>query len=105
MKKSLLEGIPETLPQELFDVLCSSDNIRIERIVSRGQASPEGFWYDQENNEFVLVVKGRAGLIFENEEGVLILNPGDYINIGAHVKHRVEWTDAAGETIWLTVHY
>ncbi|MEW6076834.1 MAG: phosphoribosylaminoimidazole carboxylase [Thermodesulfobacteriota bacterium] len=105
MKKSLLEGIPETLSQELCDVLCSSDNIRIERIVSRGQASPEGYWYDQEKNEFVLVVKGCAGLMFENEGGILVLNPGDYINIGAHVKHRVEWTDPASETIWLTVYY
>jgi cupin 2 domain-containing protein len=104
-KRSLHEGIPDELPDEFFDLLCRSDNIRIERIVSRGQASPEGFWYDQEKNEFVLLVQGSAGLTFENEEGVLVLKPGDYITIGAHVKHRVEWTDPSGDTIWLAVHY
>ena len=63
---SLFEGIPSELPEELFDTISSNDYVKIERIVSRGHASPEGFWYDQEHNEFVLVVKGSAGLKLEN---------------------------------------
>lgn len=102
---SLFEGIPDELPEEIFDTLCASDSLRIERIVSRGQASPAGFWYDQEQNEFVLVVKGSAGLKIENRDDIVVLKAGDYLTIAAHVKHRVEWTDPAGETIWLAVHY
>jgi cupin 2 domain-containing protein len=102
---SLLEGIPDELPQELIDTICSTKNVTIERIVSRGHASPEGFFYDQEKNEFVLVIKGSAGLRLENEDGIIILSAGDYFTIGAHVRHRVEWTDPACETIWLAVHY
>jgi cupin 2 domain-containing protein len=104
-KKSLHEGIPDELPEEFFDAIYSSANIVIERIVSRGHASPPGFWYDQEKKEFALVVKGSAGLKFENTDEVVVLAAGDYISIDAHVKHRVEWTDPACETIWLTVHY
>ncbi len=105
MRGDLFEGIPAELPDEIFDTICSNDSVKIERIVSRGHASPEGFWYDQDRNEFVLVVRGRAGLRLENEDDVVVLDPGDYLNIGAHVKHRVEWTDPACETIWLAVHY
>ena len=102
---SLFDGIPSELPEELFDTISSTDDVNIERIVSRGHASPEGFWYDQEDNEFVLVVKGSAGLKLENEDDIVVLKAGDYLNIEAHVKHRVEWTDSTCETIWLAVHY
>jgi cupin 2 domain-containing protein len=102
---TLFESIPAELPEELIDTICSTDNVKIERIVSRGHASPEGFWYDQERNEFVLVVQGSAGLKFEKEDAIVVLKAGDYLNIGAHVKHRVEWTDSTCETIWLAVHY
>jgi cupin 2 domain-containing protein len=105
LKGTLLGGIPAELPEEIVDTICSSGNVRIERIVSRGHASPEGFWYDQERDEFVLVVRGSAGLKIENEDDIVVLKTGDYLNIGAHVKHRVEWTDPTCETIWLAVHY
>ena len=105
MKGSLFEGIPAILPEELFDTLCSKGNVRIERIVSRGQSSPQGFWYDQEESEFILVVKGSAGLKCAGEKNIVILKAGDYFNIGAHVKHRVEWTDSTCETIWLAVRF
>jgi cupin 2 domain-containing protein len=105
IKGSLLEGIPSELPDEIFNTICSAERVKIERIVSRGNASPEGFWYDQERNEFVLVVRGSAGLRLENEDGIVVLKSGDYVNIGAHIKHRVEWTDPTCETIWLAVHY
>ena len=102
---SLLNGIPTELPEELFDTLCATDDVKIERIVSKGHASPKGFWYDQEWNEFVLVVQGSAGLKVEDRDDIVVLKAGDYWNIGSHVKHRVEWTDPSCETIWLAVHY
>ena len=102
---SLLKDIPADLPEELFETLCSTNGVRIERIVSKGHASPEDFWYDQEQNEFVLVVQGSAEVQIAGEEDVVVLNVGDYLNIGAHVRHRVAWTDASCETIWLAVHY
>lgn len=105
MKGSLFQNIPLELPDEFFDTLCSADHVRIERIVSRAHATPEGSWYDQERNEFVLVVRGRAGLRFEGEDEIVILEEGEYLNIAAHVRHRVEWTDATRDTIWLAVHY
>ena len=105
VKGTLLEGIQVQLPEELIETICSSGSVKIERIVSRGHASPEGFWYDQERSEFVLVVRGSAGLKIENEEDIVVLKAGDYLNIGAHVKHRVEWTEPECETIWLAVHY
>jgi cupin 2 domain-containing protein len=102
---SLFEDIPAELPEEILDTLCSADGVKIERIISRGHASPEGFWYDQDRNEFVLVVQGSAGLKFEGEDDILVLKTGDYLNIGSHVRHRIEWTDSSCDTIWLAVHY
>jgi len=102
---SLFKDIPPELPEEIFDTICATDSVKIERIVSRQHASPEGFWYDQDRNEFVLVVKGSAGLRLEGEADILVLKAGDYVNIGSHVKHRVEWTDASCDTIWLSVYY
>lgn len=105
MKGTLFAGIPAELPEELFETLCSAERVKIERIVSRGHASPEGFWYDQERDEFVLVAQGSAGLKIEGEKDILVLKAGDYLNIPARVKHRVEWTDPSCDTIWLAVHY
>jgi len=105
MKRSLLAQVPKELPEELMEVLCASDSVKIERIVSRGHRSPKGFWYDQETNEFVLLVQGRASILVHGQEEMITLEPGDYINIEAHVKHRVEWTDPEKATLWLAVHY
>ena len=102
---SLFDNIPADLPEELFATICSTEAVKIERIVSKGHASPEGFWYDQDWNEFVLIVQGGAGLKFECNDEIVVLKAGDYLNIPSHVKHRVEWTDSSGETIWLAVHY
>ncbi len=90
---------------EQLDLLVQQSNVRIERIVSTGQASPPGFWYDQDEHEWVLLLAGRAGLRFEAEETVQTLTPGDHVLIPAHTKHRVEWTDADERTIWLAVFY
>jgi cupin 2 domain-containing protein len=102
---SIFDDIPAKLPEELFSTLCRSSSVKIERIVSRGHASPEGFWYDQSSNEFVFVVQGSAGLKLEKRTDPIVLKAGDYLTIGAHVRHRVEWTDTSCDTIWLAVHY
>jgi cupin 2 domain-containing protein len=103
------EIFPDTLPDnskdELFDTLVQAPSFRLERIVSRGHCSPPGFWYDQDENEWVTLLKGSAGLRFENQESILVLNPGDYLHIDRHRRHRVEWTDPQQETVWLALHY
>ena len=100
----LLRDLPRNLPEELVETLLESDTVRIERIVSTGHASPEGFWYDQPGREFVLVVRGRARLEFDDGE-TLDLAPGGWVDIPAHRCHRVAWTDPDEPTVWLAVHY
>ncbi len=96
--------IPAELPQELCQCLLSAPGFRIERIVSRGHSSPEGFWYDQETDEWVMLLSGAARLALEGREPV-DLRPGAFVNIPAHQRHRVEWTDPERPTIWLAIHY
>ena len=79
--------------------------MRIERIVSRGHASPPDFWYDQDWHEFVLLMSGRARLELADGAPVVELEPGDWLDIKAHVRHRVDWTDPEQDTVWLAVHY
>jgi cupin 2 domain-containing protein len=100
---NLFAGLPRRLPDELFTTLLDAASVRIERIVSHGHASPEGFWYDQDQHEWVMVLKGAARLRFE--DGIVEMKPGDFLNIPAHQKHRVEWTTPDEPTIWLAVHY
>jgi cupin 2 domain-containing protein len=102
---NLFHDLPLHLPDELFTTLLAADNLRIERIVSRGHASPEGFWCDQDWHEWVLVLQGEARLRFQEDDKAVELKPGDYVNIPAHKRHRVEWTAAHEATIWLAVHY
>jgi len=103
--RNIFQHIPEALPEELFEVIQSGDGVRIERIVSRGHASPDGFWYDQHGHEWILVLKGGATLLFEGQPTPVALGPGDYLNIPAHTRHRVEGTDPKQETVWLAIHY
>lgn len=100
---NLFTNLPSHLPDELFTTLLNATNLRIERIVSHGNSSPEGFWYDQDQHEWVVVLKGSARLRFEDE--TIEMKPGDYINIPAHKKHWVEWTTPDEPTIWLAVFY
>ena len=102
---NLFVSLPHSLPSELIDVIVHADRVRIERIVSTGQATPPGEWYDQETSEWVVVLRGSAALRFEDEPDVLVLAPGDHVAIPAHRRHRVEWTDASQPTVWLAVHY
>lgn len=103
MKTNLMEDWPGNLPRELVSTLVADANTRIERIVSLGHASPEGFWYDQDEHEWVLVLRGAARLQFAEE--TIELGPGDYVNIPAHRKHRVAWTTPSEHTVWLAVFY
>lgn len=103
MMNNLFDNIPAELPQELVSILQESSGVRIERIVSHGHRSPEGFWYDQEQHEWVIVLKGSARLQFEDAS--LDLKPGDFVNIPAHKKHRVESTSPDETTLWLAIFY
>jgi len=101
---NLFQNIPNNLPEEFFETIAQSDNIKIEKIISDGHTSPPGFWYDQDLNEFVIVLKGNA--ILEFEDGTTHkMNEGDYQIIPAHKKHRVSYTDNSTKTIWLAVHF
>jgi len=90
---------------EVFEKILESGWLRIERIVSHGRATPEGEWYDQVLDEWVVLLKGRAGLLIEGEDDPRILKPGDYIYLPARVRHRVGWTATDEVCIWLAVHF
>ena len=102
--QNIFEVIPDNLKDEIFEQLLSSEHVKIEKIISKGHKSPESGWYDQEEDEWVMVLKGEAMLSFEDQTSVH-LREGDFINIPSHKKHRVDWTKPDGETIWLAVHY
>jgi len=104
-KKDLFADISDHLKDELIETILQTSNFRIERIVSHGHCSTEGFWYDQCDNELAILLKGNAVLRFENQSQLIKMNPGDYLHIEKHVRHRVEWTNPEQETIWLAVHY
>jgi cupin 2 domain-containing protein len=103
---SLKTGLPgRPLADELTETLCQSPGIRIERIVSTGQVTPEGRWYDQDADEFVLVVAGAARLLIEGEAQERELAAGDWLLLPAHCRHRVTWTEADPPTVWLAIHF
>ena len=106
--KNLFSNLPSDPSEELIESLVDGKSVRIERIVSRDHASPDGFWYDQPQSEWVTVLRGRARLLFfknEGDEEAVELGPGDFINIPAHSRHRVEWTTPDEPTVWLAVFY
>lgn len=101
---NLLQDIPDDLTREVIEVLACATDLRIERIVSRGHCTPAQDWYDQDLEEWVLVLRG-AGIIGFDDGSELRLGPGEHILIPAHRRHRVLWTDPTDETIWLAVHF
>jgi len=103
--KNIFWGFPEIIMKEISETLLNTEHSRLERIISSGQMTPPGEWYDQDKNEWVILLSGSAGLLFEGEAGVYVMQPGDYIHIPAHHRHRVEWTDPEQKTVWLTLHY
>lgn len=101
---NIFATLPESFGQEAFTELLSHPNLKIERIVSKGHTSPPGHWYDQENHEWVMVLEGAGTVAFEDGRAVT-LRKGDYLNIPAHARHRVAWTEPDQPTIWLAIHY
>lgn len=99
--RNLFDDLPHTPGLEEFVTLFHARGVKIERIVSCDASSPEGHWYDQEQDEWVILLRGGAVLEFEEGRRVT-LKPGDWLTIPLHVKHRVERTEA--ETVWLAVH-
>ena len=102
---NLFADIPARLTREEITMLLSTPALRLERIVSRGQASPPGFWYDQPQAEWVIVLAGSARLRFADEADDRSMQAGDYVHIAAHRRHRVAWTDPTQATVWLAVHH
>ena len=100
---NIFDGLPQHPPQEVVQALLRAGDVRIERIVSHGHASPADFWYDQPQGEWVMVLTGAARLRFE--DGTVEMKPGDFIDIPAFKKHRVEWTTPDEPTVWLGVRY
>jgi cupin 2 domain-containing protein len=102
---NLFANLPVGAVEEQAVELLSRPGLKIERIVSSGQASPPGFWYDQPQGEWVVLLSGGARLRFEDEPQPRMLRPGDFVDIAAHRRHRVEWTQPGEPTVWVAVHY
>jgi cupin 2 domain-containing protein len=102
---NIFSNIPDNIPEEIFQAIICSDTVTVERIISKGHCSAEGFWYDQEKNEWVILLKGAARICFEDQQEPIHLKSGDYIHIPAHCRHRVEWTDPDCTTIWIAVFF
>ncbi len=102
---NLFAALPGVSGDEVIDTLVQAPGIRIERIVSTGQVTPAGQWYDSERDEWVALLAGAARLRFESEPRERTLAAGDWLRIPAHARHRVEWTDPGRPTVWLAVHF
>ena len=100
---NLFADIPCALPDEITQVLLEREGLRIERIISHGQASPPGFWYDQDEDEWVTLLSGRAGIEFDGDMNIREMTPGDFLHIPAHRRHRIAWTDRDADSIWLAI--
>ncbi|MGA2032976.1 MAG: cupin domain-containing protein [Thermoguttaceae bacterium] len=105
LAENLFDNIPAIVAEEMFTTLFQANDVRIERIVSEGHASPPEFWCDQDRNEWVMVLEGSAAVQFDRDAEPVTLRRGSYLNIPAHAKHRVVWTDPSQKTVWLAIHY
>ncbi len=102
---NIFSNIPEELPLEVSKNIIERDEFILERIISKGHVTPAGQWFDQEFNEWVMVMRGSAKVAFKDPEEEFTLEAGHYLNIPAHTLHRVTWTQPDCETIWLALHY
>ncbi len=103
-KKNIFAPLPSPSSDEHFQTLWQNEHLHIQRIVSQGHASPAEQWYDEDQDEWVIVLQGKARLQLEEREQPISLEPGDYLLIPAHTRHRVDWTDPGCATIWLAVY-
>lgn len=102
--KNLFSPLLEQPKGEIVEELLRGGEFRLERIVSTGQVTPPDQWYDQDTDEWVVLLSGAAKLRFEDELSLVELGPGDHLLIVAHRRHRVEWTAPDQETVWLALH-
>ncbi len=102
---NILQDLPEPTTDEVLETLLAGRGFKVERVVSTGQATPAGHWYDQAQDEWVLVLSGAARLRFESEAEQIEMVPGDTLLIPAHCRHRVESTSPAEPTVWLAIHF
>ena len=102
---NIFKNIPEQLPEELTECLCKRETVQLERIISRGHSTPAGQWYDQAQDEWVMLLQGQAILLYEIGPKSIHLIAGDYLLIPAHTRHRVDWTQPDVDTIWLAAHF
>ena len=101
---NIYSSLPTEFKDEIFEELANAGHVRIERIISKGHSSPVQGWYDQAENEWVIVLEGAGTILFEN--GIEVnLNKGDYVNIPSHARHKVTWTDPDTPTVWLAIFY
>ena len=101
---NLFKGVDEARQQESFTELLAGQGFRLLRVVSNGHATPPGDWYDQDDDEWVVVLKGRGRLRLADGDTLVHMGPGDWILLPAHCRHRVEWTDPDQPTVWLALH-
>lgn len=102
--RNILLDLPDSI-DEIFETLLEKPGIKIERIISSGQATPEGVWYDQGGDEWVLLLCGSAELQIDGESSLRRLEPGDFLLLPAGCRHRVAWTDPDVKSVWLAVHF
>ena len=102
---NIFSKIPDFIQEEISQTLLKSEHFKLERIISSGQATSPGEWFDQNTNEWVILLSGSAGLRFDDEEEICAMHPGHYVHVPAHKRHRVEWTDPEQKTVWLALHY
>jgi cupin 2 domain-containing protein len=102
--QNIFKTNPEKPNEEIFEIILNNKNLKLERIITNGQTTPPGEWYNQENDEWVVLIQGSALILFENEK-FIILNKGDHILIPKNCKHRVQWVDSNQECIWLALHF
>jgi cupin 2 domain-containing protein len=103
VNSNIFNNIPDQLPEELIECIFKRNNIQIERIVSKGHITPAGQWYDQDWDEWVILLQGQAIIFYEKDNQTFHLNAGDYLLIPSHTRHRVEWTPPNINTIWLAI--
>jgi cupin 2 domain-containing protein len=101
---NIFQNIPDIQEDEIFETILQNKNLKLERIISSGQITPHGKWYDQDFDEWVILLSGKAVLSFESPKDKITLLPGDYIFIESHKKHRIEYTDIKQKTLWLALH-
>lgn len=102
--KNIFKDIPNSIPEEIFETILQAKNVKIERIISKGHITPATSWYNQDFDEWVLIIEGAANIQFEQEDLPRSLAKGDYLWIPALQRHQVVWTPKDTVTIWIAIH-